>query len=181
MKSLIPFALLAAAALAGTVHAQSLVSQQASQVDSTSGAINSGVNVNSYSSPFSVGTMDYGFRTNQSASAMTALATPAVWRCATSGTGLAVQIVGGGLNYSGKGGESTVCGVDFRIGINQAIDKLPEGDAKTVAIRLACGDEALADAWEGTAKQCDDQTEASTRRKARWAAAKPQKPVALLP
>lgn len=146
--------------------------------DNQAFAGNQGVTLsNTYqTSPFSYGQI-YGHQkidTNQAFGASSSFGTNAVWRCATSGSGWSLQVVGGGLNRSAPGGESTICAVDFRIAVNMAVNKVMSDPKATKAdkdevLRLACADEALADAYEGNqAKQCEDVSKLAAVRKARW-------------
>lgn len=101
------------------------------------------------------------------ATAGPAIATPAVWRCATAGAGLALQLRDIGLGASTPGGESFICAQAFRIAVVEGTEKLT-GAAYTVAKALACGDDAIANAYESTAKQCDAPS-TTDARKQRWA------------
>lgn len=175
MKSLRIISVAAAMLFAGAALAQSRV-DVGNTVDtlSTSGAINSGVNVvsNSYQSPFNTTStlMDYRLRTNQAAQAGTAIATMAViGTCQTAGRAGGLQFAPVGFTYSGKGDLEPICG-----GINSgallgAVYKAKDEAAKPgasanarayakVMQANACAVESIADTIE-TANSVDSNVE----------------------
>lgn len=108
---------------------------------------------------------DARLHSNQAAPAQSSFATQAVWRCATAGAGGAVQFVGFGATGALPGGEAVICGVDFRIAVHKAIAAMPDDEQK-IALRIACTDDVMADAYEGTKFQCGAPQ--PNARKARW-------------
>lgn len=164
--------ILIAALCAASLSAMAQTQQQQQQLQSANeaAAVNQGVTTQVLT--FGADRNHTDWDTNQAHSAASSFATSAVWRCATSGTGFAAQIVGGGISYAGKGGESDICVVEYRLAVNKGVDAAladpkTTPEQKAVILALACGDTDLANAYEGTTKQCPDMTDREAARKAR--------------
>ena len=113
-------------------------------------------------------------------SVASSFASPAVWRCSRAGGGAAAQGEKFGLSFAWGGDDSPICGVEFRIAVSSRLVELrvlaekETGtmkaalmDAYVVGHALACTDDALADAFEGTrTMQCAAPNKDA--RKARW-------------
>lgn len=155
---------LAAALIALGAHAQSTSQAMVSAESSPQNIGNPTVNFNSAAPlPYVEGRST--FSTNQASQNAPSFATPAVWRCSTSGWGAAGNVVGGGLSLAGPGGESELCATEFRMTMVKYVAST-SGDERTAAIRLACGDEKMADAMEGTKNECPAPQPGA--RKQRW-------------
>lgn len=101
-------------------------------------------------------------------SAASSFSSPAVWRCATAGTGGAVQAREFGMSFGLGGADSPICAREFRIAIvtNIIEMRVKKAEGYDAALKLACGDDEIADALEGTLDQCAAPN--TTARKARW-------------
>lgn len=100
-------------------------------------------------------------------SAASSFSTPAVWRCAAAGTGGALQARDFGVSFGVGGGDSPICAREFRIAIAKSVISLrvAKDEGYDAALALACGDDDIADAFEGTLDQCEAPKTA--KRKAR--------------
>lgn len=89
-------------------------------------------------------------------SVASSFSSPAVWRCATAGTGGAVQARDFGLSFGLGGADSPICAREFRIAIalNLIDMRVKKHEGYDAAQKLACGDDDIADALEGTLDQC---------------------------
>lgn len=140
-------AALAALAVVGVASAQSSVmGTNTLGQTSSSGAYNAGVNVNSFSSPFTFGNTQW--HTNQAAAVPAAFATPAVLgTCATAGWGVAAQAVGGGLSVAGKGGVDAGCDLQRDLQLMAGY-----GATKDEILKRMCAKAEIADAMKSS---CD--------------------------
>ncbi len=123
------------------------------QQDSTSAAVNSGVSTtfNSYGTPLSViqsqGRQD--LHTNQAFGVAPSYSSPAViGTCATAGTGMALQVVGGGASYSGGGSTEAGCDLERDLRIMEKV-----GATKDDALERVCQKPEIAKAM----KACRDK------------------------
>lgn len=96
-------------------------------------------------------------------------ASPAVWRCATAGGGGSAIARDFGLSFAVGGADSPICAREFRIAIaDRIIEMRVKGlEGYDAALKLACGDDELADAFEGTLDSCAEPK--PNARKERWA------------
>ncbi len=92
----------------------------------------------------------------------------AVWRCSTAGTGAAVQGASFGASLALGGADSPICAREFRIAVvKNLIDmRVAKAEGYDAAQKLACGDDEIADALEGTLDQCAAPN--PNARKERW-------------
>lgn len=139
-------------ALSVSAHAQS-ASQGLNSVNDAA-AVNSGVSTtfNSYGTPLSViqsaGRQD--LHTNQAFGVAPSFSSPAViGTCATAGTGVALQVVGGGASYSGGGSTEAGCDLERDLRIMKEV-----GATKDDALERVCMKPELAKAM----KACRDKT-----------------------
>lgn len=145
-RTIIALVALAAAGIAGAQS--SVLGTNTLGQTSTSGAYNAGVNVNSFASPFTFGTSDGKWHTNQAAAVPAAFATPAVLgTCATAGRGFAAQAVGGGVSYAGPGGVDAGCDLQRDLQLMAGY-----GATKDEILRRMCAKAEIADAMKS---QCD--------------------------
>jgi hypothetical protein len=103
-------------------------------------------------------------------SAAPAWATQPVWKCTGAGDAGSFQIKDLGVALSLGGNDKNICGDEFRIAVALNVIRLRiAGDEGYDAARtIACNDDTIANAFEGTLDQCDAPKTKATRE-ARWA------------
>lgn len=181
MKKIIFAALLSSLVIAA--HAQSTVGQfMNSDAQSNSGANNQGVSTvfNSYGTPYSFGTSNARFHTNQAYGAAPSYATPAViGTCQKAGKGIAAQIVGGGVSYAGEGSTEPICGA-INTGTLVEREQKATGTLKSLLKATNCMVEDVADIYETAAAQDSSVTVCPPRLKRADREAREQRAQAIL-
>lgn len=139
-----------AAALAAALAPALAQNENALNQSATGTAVNAGVTVNSYASPYNIGRLNNDIHTNQAAGTPPAYSTPAViGTCATAGWGVSAQAVGGGASIAGKGGIDPGCDLVRDLGILEKIGATP-----SVMQKRACQKVEIRDAIEATGGSC---------------------------